>query len=313
MEIIEHSGFKELLVSFDEFMELIKPENKKKLGSYIDSANHKLIFRGQSNSKYELLPSLFRNTFEYSSFSKSFETLCFLQFSYLKTFVAGCDLNAVPVPNDSYDFRKKYLDEFPDEVVFDSSTWPNKSLYELLGFAQHYGYPTELLDWSYNPLVSCYFAASGVVEKNASVDDSMSIWVFDLEKRNILNSYEKINFEVIDVPRSLNLNISAQHGCFTLIRQSIPRGTPLTYSNNRVNEVKLLTDLMAEKQQNGLLKITLSNNHVVKLLEFCENYSINAASLFRGPYGAAKYAIESINLNRFSSKNELNLKDAMPL
>jgi hypothetical protein len=313
LEIIQHSGFKELIVSFEEFIDLIRPENKKKLGQHIDSANHKLIFRGQSDSEHELLPSLFRDTFEYSYFSGKFGDLCFLQFSFLKRFVAGCDLNAVPVPNDSYEFRKKYLDEFPDKVVFDSSTWPNQALYELLALAQHYGYPTDLLDWSYSSLIAGYFAASGVIEKNLDLNKSMSIWVFDLEKKNILNSHNKINFEVIDVPRSLNLNISSQQGCFTLVRQNISRNSSLSYSGKRIKEVKLLTDLMAEKQQNGLLKLTLSNKHAVELIEFCESYSINAASLFRGPYGAARYAVESINLNRFAANNEQSVGGVMPL
>lgn len=313
MEIVQHSGFKELIVSFEEFIDLIRPENKKKLGQHIDSANHKLIFRGQSDSEHELLPSLFRDTFEYSKFSSTFGGLCFLEFVFLKTFVAGCDLNAVPVPNDSYEFRKKYLDDFPDEVVFDSSTWPNQALYELLALAQHYGYPTDLLDWSYSSLIACYFAASGVSERNLDLNKSMAIWVFDLEKKHILNSHNKINFEVIDVPRSLNLNISSQQGCFTLVRQNISRNSSLTYSGKRVNEVKLLSDLMAEKKQNGLLKLTLSNKHIIELLEFCESYSINAASLFRGPYGAAKYAVENINLNRFAANNEQSIRGTMPL
>lgn len=77
--------------------------------------------------------------------------------------------------------------------------------------------------------------------------------------------------------------------------------------------MKLLPDLMAEKRQNGLLKLTVSNKNSLEILEFCDSYSINAASLFRGPYGAAQYAIEGINKNRFASKNSLSINGSIPL
>ena len=196
--------------------------------------------------------------------------------------------------------------DYDSIAAYNSRSWPDKALYELLGFAQHYGYPTELLDWTYSPLVASYFAASGVVSnKESKLDGYMSIWVFDLEKKNILNDHGRTNFEVINIPRSLNLNISSQQGCFTLVRQDINKNHKLTYKNKRIQEVKLLPDLMEEKKQDGLLKLTISNKNSLGVLEFCDSYSINAASLFRGPYGAAQYALEGINKNRFASNNNL--------
>lgn len=314
MKEINHEGFVELIVSYEEFIELIRPDNKEKLSSYIGAANHKLIYRGQSDSNHLLIPSLFRDVFEYSSFNNTFNDLCFCQFAHLKSFVAGCDTNAVAIPNDSYEFREKYLANYNSSAAYDSRTWPDKALYELLGFAQHYGYPTELLDWSYSPLVASYFAASGVISnRESSLDGYMSVWVFDLEKKNLLNDDKRTNFEVINIPRSLNLNISSQQGCFTLVRQDINRNQKITYADNRIQEMKLLPDLIAKKRQNGLLKLTISNRKSLEILEFCDSYSINAASLFRGPYGAAKYAIEGINQNRFASKNSLSIKGSMPL
>lgn len=308
MNIIQHIGFKELVVSLDEFLYLLKPENKKILGTYLNSSEHKFIYRGHSNSDYLLNPALFRNVFDYNP-SASFADFCFRQFVYLKQFVIGCDLGGVSIPNDSHDFRKKYLNAYKGTELYNPRKWPDKALYELLGFAQHYGYPTELLDWSYNPLVAIYFAASGVISNTDSkIDGSMCVWVFDLEKENALNSCNVTNFEVINIPKSLNQNISSQNGCFTVVRQEILRDEKLLFEEKRYKNFKLLPDLMNEKEQKeGLLKISVSNINVLDILEFCSDYFINAASLFRGPNGAARYACEEISKTRFASKNNIDL------
>ncbi|WP_228271761.1 FRG domain-containing protein [Acinetobacter nosocomialis] len=312
-EII-HNGYKEFLISFDEFMEFLKPENKRILAEKTTSTNYNFIYRGQSNSKHELVPALYRNVFSHSSLSNTYNDLCFLQLTYLKTFVRGCDINAVSIPNDSYNFRTNILDKCHDQVFLNSSIWPHRELYELLAFAQHYGYPTELLDWSYNPLVAMYFAATGVINNNNStLEDSFSIWVIDTEKRNLLNNSNNLNLEIIDVPRAHNINISSQEGCFTLVRQTIDSRSTLTYQTNKIKELKLISDLMCEHKVNGLFKFTIKNSEVLKVLEFCDDYSINAAKLFRGPYGAAKYATESLSTVKFATRHNLQIRGNIPL
>lgn len=321
MDTIEHEGFIELIVNFDEFIDFLRPENKNKLHPYIGSKSNRLIYRGQPDSRHSLVPSLFRDTFEYSSFSKNYTDLCFAQFCYLKSFIHACDLNAVPIPNDSYDLREKSLKNFDDSMIFNPSIWPDKSIYELLAFAQHYGYRTELLDWSYNPLVALYFAASGAIcsysyTKNyGSVHtNSLSIWVFDTEKKYLLNQKGQNNFEIIDVPRAANINVSSQQGCFTLIRQRFQRDEKLEFQDNRITNVRLLDDLMRENQQKqGLLKITTSHLEALKIFNFCNDYSINAATLFRGADGAARYANESIEISRFARGTGQKFSDGIPI
>lgn len=318
MNTVQHDGFIELIVNFDEFIDLLRPENKVKLHPYIGSKSTRLIYRGQSNSEHSLVPSLFRDTFEYSDFSKNYTDLCFAQFCYLRSFIHACDLNAVPIPNDSYVLREKSLKEFDDRIAFNSFSWPDESIYELLAFAQHYGYRTELLDWSYNPLVALYFAASVAVRaynKDYSLvqKNNLSIWVFDTEKKYLLNQKGKNNLEIIDVPKAANRNISSQQGCFTLIRQEFHRNEKLQFKDGVIQNVRLLDKLMSINQQQGLLKITLSHQEVLKVLKFCDDYSINAATLFRNADGAARYANESIEISRFARGTGQNFNDGMPI
>lgn len=304
MEIKEGLGFREIILeNLDEFIELIRPD-KKNINEYLENANGKLIYRGQADSNWELEPSLYRNISKETILSDSYDGICFMHWVTLKSFVDGCDLSSVVVPFDSFEFRSEFLSEFDDTVVFDTKIWPNQKLYELLAYAQHYGVWTELLDWSKNPLIACYFACSQVIKGNDN-EGLMSIWAFNTEKKNLLNEYNVKNFEIIEVPKSVNQNISSQQGCFTLVRQNLIRGSKLTFSESakRINELKLLNQLMAEKKLDGLLKISIAKKFAPDILQYCSAYSINAATVFRGIEGAAIYAKENITIEQFRQKN----------
>ena len=98
------------------------------------------FFRGQSSSEYKLIPSIGRRFKEgQEDVLKQYEKEVF------------------------EDFKRKYS-------MFTDARPKNDK--EFLFLAQHYGLPTRLLDWTYNPLIALYFACCSNFDKDGIVYQS---------------------------------------------------------------------------------------------------------------------------------------------
>src|SRR5260370_26257000 len=93
------------------------------------------IFRGHSDSRYRLIPSVGR---------------------------------AAHVSKSRDKYERSLFDIFCREALGYLSATP-KNEWEWLSFAQHHGLPTRLLDWTANPLAALYFAVS----ENPSADGTL--------------------------------------------------------------------------------------------------------------------------------------------
>lgn len=105
-----------------------------------------VIFRGHAVSSWELKPSIGRRVYD-----KEIERKIF------------------------YQFKRQYY-SYTEER-------PNTDM-ELLFLAQHYGLPTRLLDWTYNPMVALYFAC----ESGENDNEDGSIYSYALAANSLYDS-----------------------------------------------------------------------------------------------------------------------------
>ena len=140
------------------------------------------FFRGQSSSEYKLIPSIGRRFKEgQEDVLKQYEKEVF------------------------EDFKRKYS-------MFTDARPKNDKEFRFL--AQHYGLPTRLLDWTYNPLIALYFACCSNFDKDGIVYQSyqFSRKVFNEDKDDIF-SFPAIT---LLVPNMTDVRYKNQNGIFVL-------------------------------------------------------------------------------------------------
>ena len=171
------------------------------------------FFRGQSSSEYKLIPSIGR------LFKEGEE-------SVLKQ------------------YEKEIFEDFKRKYSMFTDTHP-KNDKEFLFLAQHYGLPTRLLDWTYNPLIALYFACCSNFSKNGVVYKSypFSRKIFNENKDDIL-SFPTIT---LLIPNVTNVRYKIQNGLFVLYPEpwkedfehiSSKYIIPATYKRNILNQLE---------------------------------------------------------------------------
>lgn len=232
--------------SWKELVDKIK-EARQILG------NPKIVwYRGQSNSTYELVPSLMRQ-----STNLAREKEAFTIFKKLANRLS-LDLKGV-------------------------SDW------ELLFAMQHYGIPTRLLDWSEVLGVSLFFATQYSSEADNEISlfilDPLKLNKLSA-KQDVINlpapggsfEYESIylrkepvstNHPIAISPNYSNNRLLAQKGMFTIHPDSS----------------KSLEELCS----NCIVKIIITNEAIPEIQDFLEMANLNAMSIFPDMEGAAKY------------------------
>ncbi|MBI9055955.1 MAG: FRG domain-containing protein [Bacteroidales bacterium] len=163
---------------FSHLISLIEDDTKYDLSNKYNGIT---LYRGQNCDK-PLLPKI-------SRYKKTVPEILEIEAKLIDEFVKRC---------------QPYLGFEPD------NEW------DFLAYAQHFGLPTRLLDWTENPLIALWFAIS----KESDDNDYSVVWIFDVDDEDIVFDLDKDPFEIkktkVFDPNHINKRISSQSGWFTV-------------------------------------------------------------------------------------------------
>ena len=306
--------------SFNDFLSDISYGGSlyKKLS---DGKNY--IFRGLGSEKYRLVPSILRNNIDIlgkATLNEDDEWRQIqIEYHLLISFFRVCDRHGLYVPNAIK--LKGMSSKLFDTTFLSYPKWIPEDFYELAAFAQHYGIPTRLLDWTHDIKVALYFAIKDNIKKLEN-PVNIVVWAIDVFaiqekiqnglKGSILNK-EYGPLKIIQPPYHFNPYLAAQKGLFTHWQKEYPpitKGIPLYPPNGKVDRRPL--DMLLEEYINKnniqidnktlMYKYTIPLDNINEAYSYLKMHGYDASAIFPGYAGVAKSCCETFLVNMLKGK-----------
>lgn len=280
------------------------------------------VFRGIANSEWTLLPTALRGAQHgnlppppgrMSTPLGNLETTqIYTEYINLYKFYKQLEKNGLEIPDNSPKLREifshptrlaSFLYECGNNM---NSNWPPAEIHGIMALAQHYKLSTRLLDWTFDPLIACYFSAKPSNSLN------LAVWCLDTSTL----SSEKLGTTLVYAAAASNQNLHAQKGLFTLSKVNFSDGNfgkvldhrPL---EERIHEIPTATD------RPPLIKITLPRSKSNELKIKLKQIGYTTSKVFPGYQGIIDEMNEEIDLidrksNPFSNKYDCNIHVFIP-
>ena len=218
--------------SAQDIIECLDPKNfiwrNKSVGRW--------LFRGQRDASWRLTPPAFRKDtiLDYlkpSDRAPIFNVAeqCRQEFNTLSQFYSQAHLVGLMTPDQCLVVARERGACREVEPTFYNGSWPPAFLLPALAEMQHFGLPTRLVSFCYNPLHALYYAARDAFF-NQVPDTQIAVWGIDLDflytvNQRIFNRFEFATLQGDDRPVLANLR-----GIFVLdrgINQNWPKERPM--------------------------------------------------------------------------------------
>ena len=274
------------LPEYLHFIDVIEKENPS-FGLFQSAGDRPFLFRGLTNTSYELLPGLFRMARYKNELRNKYPEN---EWGILQHFII-----------DGISYRS--------DIAFDD-------VFRWVQLAQHYGVPTRLLDWTWNPMVALYFSCEG----NYNNDGCVWALHFNRYKDNFIKSTNAEKNPIETTEKLIKKELHGQNIQYPFIispyyfdsRMSAQDSMFMVWGSERIkledileNERIPIVDYSNgfKSQLNGcMVKCIIDKGYKRIILNQLDKIGINEKSLFPGLDGIGRRIEAIYNIDRYHSE-----------